>query len=158
MAAFQFDVTLTDYALAATTQTTALQIIAASTNKVRVGGVGESRQSMIEVSFDGVTPTNKPVLLEILRQTTSIGGTPTTVTPVKRRNGESGTLQTTARKKTNSGDSEPTASDIYAVYRLHPQGRHVLPDQFIIEQGDRLGFRLNATDAVNVSIKVPCEE
>jgi hypothetical protein len=155
MSALEIDMTVADLALTAATVETGLQVIAPSTNKVRCGMVGNPPRP-IEVSFDGVSATDKPVLLQVMRQTTAIGGSPTTVTPVKHRNGEAGTVQTTAKK--SAGGSEPTSSDIYKTYRLHPQGRHFLPDQFIVEQGDRLGFVFTAPANVNVSISCPAEE
>lgn len=110
----------------------------------------------IEISFDGISNTDQPVLVQVMRQTTAIGGSPTTVTPVKHRNGEAGTIQTTAKK--SAGGSEPTSSDVYKTYRLHPQGRYPLPDQFLIEQGDRLGIVCTAPAGVNVSVSAPCDE
>lgn len=157
MAALEIDILNPAIALVAATAKTVLQIIAASTTKVKVGGIGESLKRFIEVSFDGVSATDQPVLVKILRQTTAIGGTPTTVTPVKHINGTDGTVQTTA--KTYGGSpTEPTGSDVYWAGYLHPQGRHVIPWTGVIEQSDRLGIVCTAPAAVNVTVTVPCEE
>lgn len=149
MAALDFNLIVADLALAAATPKTALQIIAPSTNKVRV-------KPNMEISFDGTSGTDQPVLVQIMRQTTAIGSSPTTVTPVKKRNGDAGTTQTTAKK--SAGGAEPTSSDIYWTGRLHPQGRHIIPQEFIIEQGDRLGVVCTAATTPNVSVKAECEE
>ena len=155
----QIDVNVGAYTLAAATVTTALQIIAASGTKPKCGMVdrGGGREP-IEISFNGVSATDEPVRVRILRQTTAIGGTPTAVTPVKHLNGENGTIQTTAAKKASSGDAEPTASDVYYDQYLHPQGRHFIAKQFVIEQGERLGFEFTAPQSQEVSIHVPADD
>lgn len=148
MAALEFDLIVTDLALVPATPKTALQIIAPSTNKVEV--------DELEVSFDGTSSTDKGVLVQVMRQTTAIGGSPTTVTPVKCRNGDAGTIQTTARK--SAGGAEPTSSDVYWTGRLHPQGRHVIPKRFTIEQSDRLGVVCTDDNTHNVSVRAKCKE
>ncbi len=148
MAALPFRAITSALAITSATITTVLQIIAASTNKVVV--------SSIEVSFPDTSTTDAPALVRILRQTTAIGGSPTTVTPVKVRNGDAGTIQTTAKK--SAGGSEPTSGDIYWSGYLHQQGRHVLQGPFIIEQGDRLGVEVTTSAAVNCGAVANCEE
>jgi len=155
----QIDISAGAFSLSAATVTTVLQIIAPSTNKVKVGMVERGGVKVpITFSFNGVSPTDQPVRVRILRQTAAIGGTPTTVTPVKHKAGEDGTIQTTAKKKAASGDAEPTAGDVYLDDYFHPQGRHSIVKQFEIEQGDRLGFEFTAPNAVSVSVNAPCEE
>jgi hypothetical protein len=155
LAALEFDTTVGAFACTSATAVTALQLIAASTTKVRVGLVGDDRRA-IEISFNGTSATDAPARVRILRQTTAIGGSPTTVTPVKHRNGEAGTVQTTAKK--SAGGAEPTAGDVYFDEYLHQQGRHVIPKQFVLEQSDRLGFEITTSANVNVAITAPCEE
>lgn len=155
MSALRFDLTVGAFACTAATPVTALQIIAASTNKVHAGLVGADR-APIEISFNGTSATDAPARVRILRQTTAIGGSPTTVAPVKHPNGLAGSVQTTARK--SAGGTEPTAGDVYYDVYLHPQGRHVIPRQFVIEQSDRLGIEITVSANVNVSITCPCEE
>lgn len=153
------DIVVGAYSLAAGVTTTALQIIAAATNKAKAGMIPrDGHKEGIGISFQGISPTDAPVRLRIMRQTTAIGGTPTTVTPVKHKAGEDGTIQTTAKKKANSGDAEPTYGDVYYDRYLHPQGSYELPRQFNIEQGDRLGFVFDAPNIVLVSISVPAME
>lgn len=156
MAALEIDLTVPALACTSATPITALQVIAASTNKVKVGMVGDDRRP-IEITFNGTSPTDAPATVRFLRQTNAIGGSPTTVTPVKKRNGDAGTIQTTAKK--SAGGTEPTGSDVYHVAYLHQQGRHVIPKQFVVEQGDRLGIEVTTTAAsISVSITCPCEE
>lgn len=157
MAALEIDLTVTDLPLAAATPKTALQIIAPATNKVKVGGVGPpDAKRWLEISFDGTSATDAPVLVQVMRQTTVIGGSPVTVTPVKHLNGADGAVQTTAKK--SAGGSEPTSSDVYWSGHLHPQGRHIIPVQFVIEQSDRLGVVCTAATTPNVTVTAPCEE
>lgn len=155
MAALELDITVGAFACSSGVAVTALQIIAASTNKVKVGSVGDPKR-FLEISFPGTSTTDAPARVRILRQTTAIGGTPTTVTPVKHRNGDAGTAQTTAKK--SAGGAEPTNSDVYWDGYLHQQGRHVIPTQFVIEQGDRLGIEITTSAALNVGITAPVEE
>lgn len=151
MAALAFDLVVADLALPGSDAAkTVLQIIAPSTNKVTIA------KGDLEVSFNGTSATDEPVLVQVMRQTTAIGGSPTTVTPKKARNGEAGTIQTTA--KASAGGAEPTSSDIYWSGRLHPQGRHVIPKEFVIEQGDRLGVVCAAASTPETNISARCTE
>jgi hypothetical protein len=153
----QIDIAVGAFSLSAATAATVLQIIAASTNKVKAGMVDRGgHKEPISLSFNGVSPTDQPVRVRILRQTNAIGGTPTTVTPVKHKKGEDGTIQTTAKK--SAGGTEPTPDDVYFDEYFHPQGRHTIARQFEIEQGDRLGFEFTAPVAVSASLNVPCGE
>jgi hypothetical protein len=158
MAMLEIDVISGAFATVHAVAVTALQIIAPSTNKVRAGGVGPpDAKRFIEISFPDTAITDGAARVRILRQTTAIGGSPTTVTPVKHRNGDAGTIQTTAKK--SAGGSEPTASDVY-YDSYHPQqGRQIIPGSYCIEQGDRLGVEITtAVSDINVSVNIPCEE
>lgn len=135
-------------ALTSATAKTALQIIAASTTKVKI--------DTIEVSFPDTSTTDAPARVRILRQTTAIGGSPATITPVKVPNGEAGTVQTTA--KASAGGSEPTASDVYWDGYLHQMGRHVINGPFIIEQSDRLGVEITSSASINCGVVAKGEE
>lgn len=151
MAALPFRAVVSAYtALASGVASTILQLIATATTKVRVDSV--------EVSFPDTSTTDAPALVRILRQTTAIGGSPTTNNPVKVRNGDAGTLQTTGKKKASSGDSEPTGSDVYWSGYLHQQGRHLIPGPFVIEQSDRLGVEITPSAAINCGVTAVGEE
>lgn len=157
MACLETDVTVGAFACTSAAAITALQLIAPSTNKVKVGAVGPAEaKRFIEISFPDTTLTDAPARVRILRQTNAIGGSPTTVTPVKHRNGDAGTVQLTAKK--SAGGTEPTASDVYYDGYIPQQSRQIIPGSFIIEQGDRLGIEVTTSANINVGITAPCEE
>lgn len=139
------------------TAITALQLIAPSTNKIQAGAVGPpDAKRFIAISVVDTTLTDGAMRVRILRQTTAIGGSPTTVTPVKHRNGDAGTIQLTAKK--SAGGSEPTASDVY-YDQYHPvNSKIVIPGSFDIEQGDRLGIEITTPATLLVSVNAPCLE
>lgn len=158
MACLEVDIISPAFATVHAVPITALQIIAPSTNKIRVGGVGPAEaKRFIEVSFPDTAVTDGSARVRILRQTTAIGGSPNTVTPVKHRNGDSGTIQVTAKK--SAGGSEPTASDVYWDGYIPQQSRQIIPGSFVIEQGDRLGIEITTSVSdINVTVIAPCEE
>lgn len=116
--------------LAASTTKTVLQLIAASNHRVLV--------TRIELSFQGVSAVEPPVLVDILRQTSA--GTATAATPRKLNDSDDETLQTTGSK---NATVEPTAGDILENFYVHPQGGIVLdfPDPIPVKGGGRLGLR-----------------
>ena len=126
---------------------TLAQVIAAANQRVLVHA--------IEVSFKGVSTTDAPILVEVLRQTTA--GTVTSLTPVKNNNGDDETLQTTASK---DASAEPTAGDILRSLEVHPQGRHTiyLPRPIVVKGGGRLGVRVTAAVSVSACVSLECEE
>lgn len=135
--------------LAAATAKTALQVTAPTHQRVEV--------PFLEVSFDGISPTDRPVDVKVMRQTTAVTSG-TSITIIELPNGDPGTVQTTAI----AGDSdsvEPTLSDVYWQGYLHPQGRHIIArpngKPFAIIPAERLGVVCNAPDAVNVTVCVP---
>jgi hypothetical protein len=139
-----FRASVSALALAAATAKTALQLLAGTNNRTII--------DFIEVSFEGVSPTDEPVLVRILRQTNAIGGSPASITPSEVPNGDAGTLQVTAAA--SAGGTEPTGSDVYHQAYCHPQGRHVLLGPFVINGGERLGVECTAPDAVNCAVTV----
>jgi hypothetical protein len=125
------NVSTSGVSLPSATAKTVIQFIGAANNKTKV--------SFPEVSMDGTSATDKPALVQVMRQTTAIGGTPGAGTVVKRRHGDAGTVQLTAAIYGTS-PTEPTASDIYWQGYIHPQSSRVIPKVFEIEQGERLGI------------------
>jgi hypothetical protein len=119
---------------------TLLQLIAASNHRVILKGFG--------VSFKGVTTTDPPVFVRLLRQTTA--GTGTTNNPVKVNSSDDETLQTTG---TRAMSAEPTASDVLWSGEVHPQNAHAewFPwgEEIVIPGGGRVG--LEVTSSVSVS-------
>lgn len=149
MSGVKWACTTAEIALAAATAKTVLQVVAPTNQRLLVTRVG--------LFFDGISTTAEPVQVRILRQTTA--GTSSVNTPVKRNFGDNETLQTTAR---DNFTVEPTNSDVYDVYEIHPQqGMDAflpLTDPFPVIGGDRLGIECTAPATVNVRAKMWGEE
>ncbi len=111
------------------------------------------------ISFDGATPADEPVLVEVLRQTTAgTGGT--SVTPRKRVDYVS-TATTTAK---TGPSAEPTAGDVLETYYLTPNGGLLViqyPEggEIVVPASGRLAIRATApSNAVNAAAWVGWEE
>jgi hypothetical protein len=141
MAGIRVAATTAEVALTAATARTVLQVVAAANHRVLV--------EQISVSFDGISPTAEPVIVELLRQTTA--GTMSALTPVKLSDAGSETIQTTAQ---HSATAEPTAGDVLWRVEIHPQTGieklFPLGQEMIVAGGGRLGVRCTAPAAVNV--------
>lgn len=128
-----------EIALVAATAKTVLQLIAPASVILAVNGAW--------VSFDGVSNTAEPVLVEILRQTTA--GTMTARNPLKTKD------TSTALGATGgvNASAEPTAGDVLKTFHLHPQAGVIIPLDFDKEievpGGGRLGIRITAPANVN---------
>lgn len=131
-----------EVACTTTTAKTILQLVAPTNQRVRL--------KSLSLTFDGTSTTAEPVAIRVLRQTSAIGGSPTTVTGVRTCAG-SETVQTTAAQ--SAGGTEPTASDVLFRFNIHPQGGIVYPvplDLGIeIPGGTRLGVEVTAPATVN---------
>jgi hypothetical protein len=135
-------VTTSKIALSASTAKTVLQLVAASTNALRVLSWG--------VYFDGVDPTGAPVLCRMLRQTTA--GTMSAATVVGCNNAITYTPTATAQ---HTATAEPTAGAVIKSVLVHPQQGYewVAPsiEQAItVEKSTRLGWECTAGGTVNV--------
>lgn len=128
-------------ALAAATAETLLQVVAAATKRVQVRAWG--------ISFDGVTASNVPGDIELLRQTSA--GTASAFTVVKFDEAEPAALASAQNQFT----VEPSAGDILHPVQLTPNG-----GVFEVDYGDdgpwvaasgRIGIRANFANIVNVS-------
>lgn len=149
MAALLGTAVTAEVALTAATSRTALQLVAAANHAVRVLG--------FSATFDGVSPTGEPVLVELVRQTTA--GTMSSLTPVKKDPGRDETLQTTAQ---HTATAEPTTTDVLDRKEVHPQSGYEklfpLGQEIIVPGGGRVGLRFTAPDAVNVVAQLDFEE
>lgn len=131
-------------ALVAATAKTVLQIIAAANHRVKV--------QRVSVSFEGTSPTDAPVQVDIYRQTT--GGTMTSTSPVKDNDADDETLQTTAAR---NASAEPTATDLLESKLCHPQSR-IDFGPFTIPGGGRLGVKITAPNVVDCIASAVFEE
>lgn len=143
-----FGVLSTSAAVASTTAAkTILQLVAPTNQGLRVQGFG--------VFFAGVSVTDAPIVVELLRQTSA--GTATARNPLKR--GASGTaIQATGQE---NATAEPTASDILWSGQVHPQMGLEIPlvgKEIQMDGGTRLGLRVTAGVSVNVRAHIDYEE
>ena len=128
---------------------TLAQIVAASNHAVAI--------RRIDVSFQGTSNTDSPILVEIKRQTTA--GTASSKNPVKNADDTDETLHTTGQE---DATAEPTAGDILERQYVHPQQgltiQYPFDDPLKIGGGDRLGVAVNAGTSVNAVVTIHGEE
>jgi hypothetical protein len=138
-----------EVALVAATAKTVMQIIAAANHRIHI--------DLLKVTLKGIVPTDTPVLVEILRQTTA--GTVTALTPKKVNDADNETLQVTASK---NASAEPTPSDVIDEFLIHPQGGYAEVKPFNkpipIIGGGRIGIRITAPQASACRVSVEGEE
>lgn len=124
-----------DVPLTAATARTVLQLQAPANGSVEF--------PWLEFGTDNDDGTLPPMLIQVMRQTTAIGNTPTVLTPVELPNGDPGAPQGTYNAGTGS-TTEPTYSDIYYEMYFPSVGRHIIarpPDKkWKIPAGERLGL------------------
>ncbi len=144
MSAIHGSANTAEVALAAATAKTVLQLVAAANHRVKVKSWG--------VSFDGISETAAPVVVELLRQTDA--GTMSALTPQKTRPA-SETLQTTAQ---HTATAEPAGTTVVDSMEVHPQGGYEKVCDYEIGGGERFGIRCTAPAIVNVIGKMDFEE
>lgn len=130
--------------------TPAVAVTSVTRTMVWVGAPAARRPKIkrVVVSFDGATPSNEPVKVDLLRQTTA--GSMTAGTVVKRDPAEPAALCTVA----HSADAEPTPSDILESWYVTPNGGlldYTYPpgDEPIIASSTAGALRATAPDNVN---------
>ena len=128
---------------------TLLQIVAAANHRVLL--------SEISISFDGVTNTAVPILVQVVRQSTA--GTMSALTLNKIDEDVSETLQTTAL---HTATVEPTTGVEVMAEQVHPQAGYTWQAPFgkviVINGGDRLGLLVTAAADVNALARMYIEE
>lgn len=139
-----------EVALSAATLKDVLRIKAAANHRVKVLGWG--------VSFDGISGTEAPVQVELLRYSTD--GTYSALTPKKLDDDIAETVQTAAGHTATS--TPPTPGDVLDAMEVHPQSGYEVvfpPGQEVwVRGGERLGIACTAPSAVNVRAKIKFEE
>lgn len=132
-----------------TAKKTLVQIKAATNQRVIVREVS--------VSFKGTSNTASPVLVQVIRQSTT--GTMTGFTPVKYDSAMGETLQTTAQ---HTATAEPTTTDILMSEEVHPQGAYTWQAPFggelPVKGGEYLGIAVTAAADVTCVARFNCEE
>lgn len=140
--------TPSEVACVAATPKTVLQLTAPTNQRLMVKRWG--------VFFDGVTPTNEPVVVKLIKQSTA--GTATSQSPVILSAG-SETLQATGNY---NATVEPTTTAVLDILEIHPQQgwmEFVPLDQGLpIVGGGRLGINITAPANVNCVAKFIYEE
>jgi hypothetical protein len=138
-----------EVALAAATAKTVLQIVAGANHRVHL--------DLLKVTLKGIVPTDAPVLVEILRQTTA--GTMTAITPKKVNDADNEALVVTGAK---NATAEPTSGDVIDEFLIHPQGGYAEVKPFNkpvpIIGGGRIGIRITAPQANTARVSVEGEE
>lgn len=144
-------------ALAAATAKTAVMIIAASANQPAL--------TQVAVSFDGVTASAVPVLVEMVTSTQGAAGTTTAQTPIQKRGWPAQASQTTAGQ---TYTAEPTTLTVVDKWLLSPNGGIIIlpfplgrePTGVVTAATAAKGYgiRLTAPAIVNVHVSVEFEE
>ena len=130
---------------------TIMQLSAAANHRVHV--------KEISISFDGISNTAAPILVQVIRQTDA--GTMSALTINKVSESDQETLQTTA---THTATAEPTGAATTSVLseQVHPQAGYTWQAPFggdiVIEGGDRLGIAVTAGADVNAVARFIFEE
>lgn len=123
-----------------TSEKTILQIKSATNHAMLV--------DEISISFEGTSPTNAPIEVQVARQTDA--GTMTSLTPVKDPDDVDETLQITAQ---HTATAEPTKGDVLMRELVHPQTGFLWQAPFGREikvgGGDRLALIVIAPNSVD---------
>ncbi len=127
---------------------TVLMVVASASKRLKVRRWG--------VSFNGTDVTDTPVQVQLLRFTSN--GSSSTSTPVKLDPSDVPSLSSVRSAFT----AEPTTGDVLETHYVTPAGGNLIETYFddapVIEVSGRLGIRVLATDAVNVSAFLHFEE
>lgn len=150
MAGVGFTVDTGAVALTASTAKTIAQVISATNQRALI--------KRIDISSNGITPTDPGILIDILTQTTA--GTMTSLTPQKRTSSDTETLQTTAQK---TATAEPTAGNtLFSFYYNEQTWVPIIFDPpLAVVGGTRMGVRATPgtlTAATNIVVTLDCEE
>lgn len=138
MSALRWQGIVSGMALAASTARTVLQVVAPANQKLYL--------AKLSGGFYGVSGTDNPVRVRVLKQTTAGTGR-ATLTLTKRNSQQTETLQATATVWQASA-TEPTAGEVLLQLPIHPQGNFVLSlldDQgnpLVLNGGERLGIEV----------------
>lgn len=150
MAGLKGSVNSGDVACVAATTKTILQILAPANQRLLV--------DTISVCFDGISPTNEPVTVQIARQSTA--GTSSGSANIRKLDStDDETLQASA---TYGMTVEPTTGDVLFQLTVHPQGGLImqLPEnrRIVVPGGTRLGILITAPNNVNANAHIWYEE
>lgn len=146
----QYLVRETAQALVAATVETLVQVTAPATRRLQIMRWG--------ISFNGVTATDVPVQVDLLRQTTA--GTASAFTPLKIEEADPAALAAAARAFT----AEPTPGDVIESHFVTPNGglfvvQYGLDERPFVAASGRIAIRANApTSAVTADAFIVWQE
>lgn len=131
----QYYIRETAQALVAATVETLVQVTAPSTRRLQVVRWG--------ISFNGITATDVPVQVDLLRLTTA--GTASAFTPLKIDEADPAALASSQRAFT----AEPTAGDVLESHFVTPVGgliviEYAFENRPVVAASGRIGIRANA--------------
>lgn len=152
MARFTVNAT-TDIALSAATAKSVLSVIAPASGAIRL--------TELSLSFDGVTATNEPVLVELCKSTEATAGTSTSQTPVQVGGTPSGKTARSSGKRNFT--AEPTTLTVIKEWLIHPQTGFTKQSPLGREEeqdttADAYVLRVTAPQAVNCRGYIEFEE
>jgi hypothetical protein len=124
---------------------TILQLVAAANHRLS--------NVFFSISFEGISSTDPPIEVRVLRQTTA--GTMSALTPIKDESTDDETLQVTAQ---HTATVEPTAGDVLYRQFVHPQNGARELGPFTVPGGTRLGLDVLGTPAVDCIVSARGEE
>lgn len=143
-----FSINVSGEAIAASTAETLIQGVASANKSIRLVRWG--------VSFNGVSVSDAPVLVELLRLTSA--GTSAAFTPIKLDPASDAPLMTARSSHT----AEPTASDVIEKHYVSPTSllvmQYAYDERVSVAANGRLGIRVLAANAVNASAFLIFEE
>lgn len=129
---------------------TLVQLVAPANQRIKV--------KEISISFNGISNTATPILVEIVRQTSA--GTMSALTLRKADPDDSETIQSSALQ---NATVEPTdGGDVPMAEYVHPQTGYTwqapFGEELVIPGGGRLGVRVTAGASVSACARVKGEE
>lgn len=149
MSAVGFFMTTGEVSLTGASAKTVIAVTAAANHRALIKVIG--------VFFKGVTVSNEPVTVDLIRCTNA--GTGTAGTPVKLHPDDPETLATDF---VYNNTVEPTGITVLKTWYIHPQSGYevVLPfdGPYPLPGGDFMGIRCLADDDVTVGVNIEGEE
>jgi len=133
-----------------TTKKTLLQLVAPTNQRLLV--------KEISVSFNGTSSTQRPIHVQVERQSTA--GTMSSLPPVKINTGDDETAQSTAQ---HTATVQPTSGNEVLGESVHPQGGSFLwqapfGGEIVVKGGERLGITVTAVATTNAKARFIYDE
>ncbi|MGH7243617.1 MAG: hypothetical protein ACREJD_09395 [Phycisphaerales bacterium] len=124
---------------------------------VTAGAAAGARLNNFSIAFNGTSPTEGKVTVEIVRKFTAGTGTAgSSVTP-RKISGHAGAVQLTASQNYSA---EPTTGASYVAWStlVHPQGNYQVPMDILVDPGETIAVRCNSPTAKSVVTALQFDE